>query len=227
MSRLYKTAKDLSESVGVLPPAVLFTLDKWSGKLSFTDVYEVMPLALRKRMKEPREFNEGKWKEFNKGKWKEFFLKPLLDTQTYETFFTALGYPLADIATPVSRYKGKILLLVSPYGKEQVHAKKVYFTIQEIEARYRPAVFSTNKENNYINHILNFYKGLSRPWSEGETGSSNRYVLANEDNIESIDGLVETISTFGRQFVGENFVQYMIRVTESIKDDLEKVKLPR
>lgn len=92
MSRLYKTAKDLSESVGVLPPAVLFTLDNWSGKLSFTDVYEVMPLALRKRMKEPREFNEGKWKEF--------FLKPLLDTQTYETFFTALGYPLADIATP-------------------------------------------------------------------------------------------------------------------------------
>lgn len=68
---------------------------------------------------------------------------------------------------------------------------------------------------------------MSRPWSEGETGSSNRYVLANEDNIESIDGLVETISTFGRRFVEENFVQYMIRVTESIKDDLEKVKLPR
>lgn len=219
MSRLYKTAKDLSKSVGVLPPVVLFTLDNWSGKLSFTDVYEAMPLALRKRMKEPREFNDGKWKKF--------FLKPLLDTQTYETFFTALGYPLADIATPVSRYKGKILLLVSPYGKEQVHAKKVYLTIQEIEDRYRPVFFSTNKENNYINHILNFYKGVSRPWSEGETGSSNRYVLANEDNIESIDGLVETISTFGRQFVEENFVQYMIKVTESIKDDLEKVKLPR
>lgn len=219
MSRLYKTAKDLSKSVGVLPPAVLFTIDNWSGKLSFTDVYEVMPLALRKRMKEPREFNEEKWKEF--------FLKPLLDTQTYKTFFTALGYPLADIAAPVSRYKGKILLLVTPYGKEKVHANKVYLTIQELEARYRPAFFSTNKENNYVDHILGFYKGISRPWSEGESGSSNRYILANKDNIESIDGLIETISTFGRWFVEENFVQYMIRVTESIKNDLEKVALPR
>lgn len=219
MSRLYKTAKDLSKSVGVLPPAVLFTLDNWSGKLSFTDVYKVMPLALRKRMEEPREFNEEKWKEF--------FLKPLLDTQTYETFFTALGYPLADIAAPLSRYKGKILILVSPYGKERVHANKVYLTIREIEARYRPAFFSTNKENNYVDHILGFYKGMSRPWSEGESGSSNRYILANEDNIESIEGLLETISAFGRRFVEENFVQYMIRVTESIKDDLEKVALPR
>ncbi len=218
MSRLYKTAKDLSKSVGVLPPAVLFTLDNWSGKLSFTDVYEVMPLALRKRMKEPREFNMEKRKEF--------FLKPLLDTQTYETFFTALGYPLADIATPVSRYKGKILILVSPYGKERVHANKVYISMREIEARYRPAFFSTNKENNYVDHILGFYKGMSRPWSEGESGSSSRYILANEDNIESIEGLLETISTFGRRFVEENFVQYMLRVTESIKDDLEKVKLP-
>lgn len=219
LSRLYKTAKDLSKSVGVLPPAVLFTLDNWSGKLSFTDVYEVMPLALRKRMKEPREFNEEKWKEF--------FLKPLLDTQTYETFFTALGYPLADIATPVSGYKGKILILVSPYGKGKVHAKNVYLTMREIEAMYRPAALSPGEEDNYVNHILGFYKGLSRPWSEGESGSSNRYVLANEDNIESIDGLIETISTFGRRFVGDDFVQYMIRVTEGIKDDLEKVKLPR
>jgi hypothetical protein len=219
MARLYKTAKDLSKSVGVLPPAVLFTLDNWSGKLSFTDVYEVMPLALRKRMEEPR--------EFNKDKWNEFFVKPLLDTQTYETFFTALGYPLADIAAPLSRYKGKILILVSPYGKERVHANKVYLTIREIEARYRPAFFSTNKENNYVDHILCFYKGMSRPWSEGESGSSNRYILANEDNIESIEGLLETISTFGRRFVEENFVQYMLRVTESIKDDLEKVALPR
>ena len=39
MSRLYKTVKDYSKAVGVLPPAVLFTLDNWSGKLSFTDVY--------------------------------------------------------------------------------------------------------------------------------------------------------------------------------------------
>ena len=219
MTRLYKTAKDLSKAVGVLPPAVLFTLDNWSGKLSFTDVYEVMPLALRKRMKEPREFNEEKWKEF--------FLKPLLDTQTYETFFTALGYPLADIATPVSRYKGKILLLVSPYGKEKVHAKNVYLTMREIEAMYRSVAVSPEEEDIYVNNILGFYKGLSRPWSEGESGSSNRYVLANEDNIESIDGLLETISTFGRRFVGDDFVQYMIRVTEGIKDDLEKVKLPR
>lgn len=220
MSRLYKTAKDLSKAVGVLPPAVLFTLDNWSGKLSFTDVYEVMPLALRKRMKEPREFNEEKWKEF--------FLKPLLDTQTYETFFTALGYPLADIAAPLSRYKGKVMILVSPYGKEKVHAKNVYLTMREIEAMYRPAFFSTNKENNYVDYILGFYKGMSRPWSEGEgeSGSSNRYILANEDNIESIESLLETISTFGRRFVEENFVQYMLRVTESIKDDLEKVKLP-
>lgn len=219
MARLYKTAKDLSKSVGVLPPAVLFTLDNWSGKLSFTDVYEVMPLALRKRMKEPREFNEEKWKEF--------FLKPLLDTQTYETFFTALGYPLADIATPVSRYKGKIMILVSPYGKEKVHAKKVYLTVREIEARYRPAALSSGKEDKYINHVLGFYKGLSRPWCGGEPGTRNRYILATEENIESIGGLADSIDMFGRNYVGDDFVRYMIRVTESIKDDLEKVALPR
>lgn len=217
MSRLYKTAKDLSKSVGVLPPAVLFTLDKWSGKLSFTDVYEVMPLALRKRMKEPREFNEEKWKEF--------FLKPLLDTQTYETFFTALGYPLADIATPMSRYKGKILILVSPYGKEKVHANKVYLTIQEIEAWYRPAVLYSGEENKYINHVLSFYKGLSRPWREGEPGTLNRYILATEENIESIGGLADSIDMFGRNYVSDNFVRYMIRATEGIKEELEKVKL--
>ena len=92
---------------------------------------------------------------------------------------------------------------------------------------YRPAPLVSDKEDNYVIHILGFYLGLSRPWSEGESGSSNRYVLANEDNIESIDGLIETISTSGRRFVGDDFVQYMIRVTEGIKDALEKVKLPR
>lgn len=217
MSRLYKTAKDLSKSVGVLPPAVLFTLDNWAGELSFTDVYEVMPLSLRKRMEKPR--------EFNKEKGKEFFDKPLFDSKTYETLFTALGYPLADIATPLPGYDGDILVLVSPYGKECVHANKVYLTIQEIEARYRPAALSSGKEDKYINHVLGFYKGLSRPWSEGERGTQNRYVLATEENIESIGGLAESIAMFGSNYVGDNFVRYMITVTEGIKEVLEKVKL--
>lgn len=219
MSRLYKTVKDYSKAVGVLPLAVLFKLDLRSETLSFSDVYNALPQPLRTRIGEER--------KFIKEKRKEFFHKPLFDQITYENFFCAMGYPLAHVSTPVPGHEGKILVLVSPYGKDRVHANKVYLTIREIESRYRPAFFSTNKENNYVDHILGFYKGISRPWREGESGSSNRYILANEDGIESIDGLIETISTFGRHFVGENFVQYMLRVTESIKDDLEKVKLPR
>ena len=219
MSRLYKTVKDYSKAIGVLPPVVLFKLDLWSETLSFSDVYNALPQSLRTRIGEER--------KFIKEKWDEFFSKPLFNVQSYKDFLAAMGYPLAHVSTPVSGYEGKILVLVSPYDKECVHANKVYLTIQEIEARYRPAFFSTNKENNYVDHILGFYKGMSRPWSEGESGSSNRYILANEDNIESIEGLLETISTFGQRFVEENFVQYMLRVTEGIKDDLEKVKLPR
>lgn len=218
MSRLYKTVKDLSKSVGALPPAVLFTLDAWAGKLSFTDVYEVMPLGLRKRMKESR--------EFNKEKRKEFFDKPLFDRKTYETFFTALGYPLADIASPLSGYEGDILVIVSPYGKERVHANKVYLTLREIEACYLPENFSTGNDTKYINHVLDFYEGLSHPWVEGEPGGDNRYILATEENIAAVGGLADSISTFGKNFVDDNFVQYMLRVTEGIKDDLEKVKLP-
>lgn len=216
--RIYKSVKDYSKSVGVLPPAVLFTVDIWSNELSLTDVYKVMPLSLQKRMKKPR--------EFTKEKWKEFFNEPLFDPKTYETFFTALGYPKADIATPLPGYEGDILVLVSPYGKEHVHAKKAYLTLQEIEAKYLPAFFSTGKETKYIDHVLTFYERLSRPWVEGEHGVDNRYILATEENIEAVRGLVDSISTFGKNFVDDNFVQYMIRVTEGIKDDLEKVKLP-
>lgn len=218
MSRLYKTVKDYSKAVGVLPPAALFELNREKEEISFIDVYRVLPKSLCLRVREPR--------KLVKGKWEEFFHKPLFDPITYENFFCAMGYPLAHVSPPLPEQRYKILVLVSPYGKERVHAKSMYLTIREIEARYRPAFFSTNKENNYVDRILNFYKGMSRPWSEGESGSSNRYILANEDNIESIEGLLETISTFGRRFVEENFVQYMLRVTESIKDDLEKVKLP-
>lgn len=218
MSRLYKTAKDLSKSTGVLPTTVLFTLDTWSGKLSFTDVYKVMPLGLRKRMEEPR--------EFNKEKRKDFFDKPLFDRRTYETLFTALGYPKADIATPLSGYEGGILVIVSPYGKERVHAKKVYLTIREIEAKYRPANFSTGNENAYIDRILDTYNEISRPWVEGEPGRTNRYILATEENIDFVGHISSNIAEFGREFVDDNFVQYMLRVTEGIKDDLEKVKLP-
>lgn len=219
MTRLYKTAKDLSKAVGVLTPVVLFKLDLWEETLSFSDVYDALPQSLQTRIGENR--------KIIKEKWKEFFSKPLINEQTYKDFLVAMGYPLAHVSTPMSGHEGKILVLVSPYGKEHVHGKKVYLTMREIEAMYRPAAVSPGEEDNYVNHILGFYKGLSRPWSEGESGSSTRYVLASEDNIESIDGLLETISTSGRRFVGDDFVQYMIRVTEGIKDDLEKVKLPR
>jgi len=187
--------------------------------MSFTDMYKVMPLSLRKRMHKPR--------EFNKEKWKEFFDKPLFDPKTYETFFDALGYPQADIALTLPGYEGDILVLVSPYGKEHIHAKKVYRTMREIEARYRPAALATGKEDHYIDHVLSFYKGLSSPWGEMDTSSGSRYILATKDNIESLVGLSDSIATFGRHFVDENFVQYMLRVTENIIDDLEKVKLPQ
>lgn len=219
LRRLYKSAKDLSKSIGVLPPAVLFTLDIWSNELSFTDMYKVMPLSLQKRMEKPR--------EFNKEKWKEFFNKPLFDPKTHETFFDALGYPQADIASPLPWYEGDILIIASPYGKDKVHASPVYRTMREIEARYRPAALTTGAEDHYIDRVLSFYEGLSHLWGERDTSPGSRYILATKDNIESLVGLSDSIATFGRHFVDENFVRYMIRVTESIKEDLEKVKLPQ
>lgn len=210
--------KDYSKAVGVLPPSVLFEMNIATEEISFIDVYEALPLSLYLRVREHR--------KFVKGKWEEFFHKPLFDPRTYENFFSAMGYPLAHVSTPMSGYEGKILVLVSPYGKEHVHANKVYLTIREIEALYRPANFSTNKENNYINSVLKSYNGASRPWQEGERGRSNRYILATEENIVFIEGIARNIAEFGHRVVNENFVQYMLSVTEGIKDNLEKVKLP-
>ena len=167
----------------------------------------------------------GEDRKFIKEKWKEFFQKPLFNEQPYKYFLVAMGYPLAHVSTPVSGYEGKILVLVSPYGKELVHANKVYLTIQEIEVWYRPADLYSREEDKYINHVLSFYKGLSRPWREGEPGTLNRYILATEENIESIGGLADSIDMFGRNYVSDNFVRYMIRATEGIKEELEKVKL--
>lgn len=217
MSRLYKTVKDYSKAVGVLPPVVLFKLDLWSETLSFSDVYKALPQSMKTRIGEER--------KFIKEKWKEFFQKPLFNKQPYKDFLVAMGYPLAHVSTPVSGYEGKILVLVSPYGKERVHANKVYLTIQEIEVWYRPADLYSGEEDKYINHVLSFYKGLSRPWREGEPGTLNRYILATEENIESIGGLADSIDMFGRNYVSDNFVRYMIRATEGIKEELEKVKL--
>lgn len=217
MSRLYKTVKDYSKAVGVLPPVVLFKLDLWSETLSFSDVYDALPQSLQTRLGESR--------KFIKEKWEEFFQKPLFNEQPYKTFLAAMGYPLAHVSTPVSGYEGKILVLISPYGKERVHANKVYLTIQEIEVWYRPADLYSGEEDKYINHVLSFYKGLSRPWREGEPGTLNRYILATEENIESIGGLADSIDMFGRNYVSDNFVRYMIRATEGIKEELEKVKL--
>lgn len=217
MSRLYKTVKYYSKSVGVLPPVVLFKLDLREETLSFSDVYNSLPQALHTRIGEER--------KFIKGTWKEFFQKPLFNEQPYKDFLAAMGYHLAHVSTPVPGYEGKILVLVSPYGKEHVHGKKVYLTVREIEALYRPAALSSGKEDKYINLVLSFYKGLSRPWREGEQGTRNRYVLATEENIESIGGLADRIDMFGRNYVEDNFVRYMIRVTEGIKEELEKVKL--
>nr|DAX80120.1 MAG TPA: hypothetical protein [Caudoviricetes sp.] len=167
----------------------------------------------------------GEERKFIKEKRKEFFQKPLFNEQPYKDFLVAMGYPLAHVSTPVSGYEGKILVLVSPYGKERVHANKVYLTIQEIEVWYRPADLYTGEEDKYINRVLSFYKGLSRPWREGEPGTLNRYILATEENIESIGGLADSIDMFGRNYVSDNFVRYMIRATEGIKEELEKVKL--
>lgn len=217
MSRLYKTVKDYSKAVGVLPPVVLFKLDLWSETLSFSDVYKALPQSMKTRIGEER--------KFIKEKWKEFFQKPLFNEQPYKDFLVAMGYPLAHVSTPVSGYEGKILVLVSPYGKERVHANKVYLTIQEIEVWYSPAALYSGEEDKYINHVLSFYKGLSRPWREGEPGTLNRYILATEENIESIGGLADSIDMFGRNYVSDNFVRYMIRATEGIKEELEKVKL--
>ena len=141
--------KYYSKSVGVLPPVVLFKLDLWSETLSFSDVYDALPQSLQTRLGESR--------KFIKEKWEEFFQKPLFNEQPYKTFLAAMGYPLAHVSTPVSGYEGKILVLISPYGKEHVHANNVYLTIQEIEARYRPAALSSGEEDKYINRVLFFF----------------------------------------------------------------------
>ena len=218
MSRLYKTVKDYSKAVGVLPPSALFEVNRETEEISFIDVYCVLPRSLCLRVRERR--------KLVKGKWEEFFHKPLFDPLTYENFFCAMGYPLAHVSTPLPGQRDKILVLVSPYGKERVHANKVYLSMREIEARYRPANFSTNKENNYINTILKTYNEASRPWQEGERGRANRYILATEENIDFMEYIASDIAEFGHRFVSDVFVQYMVRVAEGIKEELENVKLP-
>lgn len=219
MSRLYKTMKDYSKAVGVLPPVTLLKLDLLEQTISFSDVYDALPQSLRTRAGENR--------KFIKEKWGEFFSKPLFNEQTYKDFLVAMGYPIAHVSTPISGHEGKILVLVSPYGKERVHGNKVYLTMREIEALYRPANFSTSDENSYINSTLKTYNEASRLWIEGERGRDNRYILATEENIEFIEYIAWKIAKFGQQFVNDNFVRYMLRVTESIKDNLKKVALPR
>ena len=219
MSRLYKTVKDYSKAVGVLPPVALFKLDLRAETLSFSDVYDALPQSLRTRAGENR--------KFIKEKWEEFFSKPLFNEQTYKDFLVAMGYPIAHVSTPLPGQRNKILVLVSPYGKERVHANKVYISMREIEARYLPANFSTNEENSYINSTLKTYNEASRPWIEGERGRDNRYILATEENIEFIEYIAWKIAEFGQRFVNDNFFQYMLRVTQGIKEELEKVKLPR
>lgn len=218
MSRLYKTVKDYSKAVGVLPPSVLFVVNRSTEELSFTDVYGALPMSLYLRV--------GERRKFVKAKWEEFFHAPLFDPRTYENFFCAMGYPLAHVSTPLPGRGNKILVLVSPYSKEHVHANKVYLSMREIEARYRPANFSTNKENNYINTILKTYNEASRPWQEGERGMANRYILATEENIDFMEYIASDIAEFGHRFVSDVFVQYMVRVAEGIKEELENVKLP-
>lgn len=217
MARLYKTVKDYSKAVGVLPPVALFELNRETEEISFIDVYCALPRSLCLRVGESR--------KLVKGKWEEFFHKPLFDLLTYENFFCAMGYPLAHVSTPLPGQGNKILVLVSPYGKEHVHANKVYLSMREIEARYRPANFSTNKENNYINTVLKTYNEASRPWQEGERGRANRYILATEENIDFMEYIARDIAEFGHRFVSDVFVQYMVRVAKGIKEDLEKVKL--
>lgn len=217
MSRLYKTVKDYSKAVGVLPPVVIFEVNRETEELSFIDVYGALPLSLRLRV--------GECRKLVKGKWEEFFHKPIFNPLTYENFFCAMGYPLAHVSTPLPGQRYKILVLVSPYGKERVHANKVYISMREIEARYLPANFSTNEENNYINRVLKTYNEASRPWQEGERGRANRYILATEENIDFTEYIARDIAEFGHRFVSDVFVQYMVRAAKGIKEDLEKVKL--
>lgn len=217
MSRLYKTVKDYSKAVGVLPPSALFEVNRETEEISFIDVYCALPRSLCLRVRERR--------KLVKGKWEEFFHKPLFDPLTYENFFCAMGYPLAHVSTPLPGQGNKIFVLVSPYGRERVHANKVYLSMREIEARYLPANFSTNEENNYIKRVLKTYNEASRPWQEGERGRANRYILATEENIDFTEYIARDIAEFGRRFVSDVFVQYMVRVAKGIKEDLEKVKL--
>lgn len=218
MSRLYKTVKDYSKAVGVLPPSALFEVNRETEEISFIDVYCALPRSLCLRVREHR--------KLVKGKWEEFFHKPLFDPRTYENFFCAMGYPLAHVSTPLPGQGNKILVLVSPYGREHVHANKVYLSMREIEARYLPANFSTNEENNYIKRVLKTYNEASRPWQEGERGRANRYILATEENIDFTEYIARDIAEFGCLFVSDVFVQYMVRVAEGIKEELENVKLP-
>lgn len=218
MSRLYKTVKDYSKAVGVLPPSALFEVNRETEEISFIDVYCVLPRSLCLRV--------GERRKFVKAKWEEFFHAPLFDPRTYENFFCAMGYPLAHVSAPLPGQGNKILVLVSPYGREHVHANKVYLSMREIEARYLPANFSTNEENNYIKRVLKTYNEASRPWQEGERGRANRYILATEENIDFTEYIARDIAEFGRRFVSDVFVQYMVRVAEGIKEELENVKLP-
>lgn len=141
-----------------------------------------------------------------------------------------MNYKRAEVISSGYDFNDSVRAVVAPYGKKYVHAKKVYLTMQDVESRYRSGNLSIGKKNryfNYIDYVLKTYDKISLGCQEGDPGYGNRYILSTEENIAFVESVARRIEKFGHRLVNDNFVKYMLEVTDGIKDDLEKVKLPR
>lgn len=208
----------LANTIGTLPTAVHMYLDEHAKEIGFADVYHVLPPSLQDAI-------AGPW-ELEKTMWDSLFNLSWPYDGAYREFFSLLGYPAADIVSSWYTSNGIQTLLVSPWGREAVSASKMYMTLQEIEAYYSPVTGPDNADSWYINSILGVYKEMSVSMYDGDKESVG-CILAYEKNLNQVRGIINAVFAHPPIDVSQETIQFVVIVTKSILQNLEKVKLPR
>lgn len=208
----------LANTIGTLPTAVHVYLDEHAKEIGFADVYHVLPHSLQEAIAGPWKLEQALWDSHFSFQWP--------DDGAIKEFFILLGYPAADIVSSWYVSSGIQTLLVSPWGREAVSASKLYVTLQEIEAYYSPVMVPDNADSWYINSILGVYKEMSVPLYADDIESEG-CVLAYEKNLGLIRGILNAVAVHPPLDVSPVTIQFVLTVTKSILQNLEKVKLPQ
>lgn len=208
----------LANTIGTLPTAVHVYLDETTKEIGFADVYKVLPQSLQRCI-------AGPWR-LEKSLWDAHFDSSGLDDGAIKEFFLLLGYPEADIVSSWYLSNSLQTILVSPWGNVNVSARKLYITLQEVESYYAPVTNKLNPDNWYVSAVLDTYKELSIPLSEDEP-SLGGCVVAYEQSLNHVRGLLNAMQEHPPLDVSPGTIQFVVTVTKSILQNLEKVALPR